>query len=400
MLFLAFRNLFRNKRRTSAILLTIALGSGALFSFEGFICGVLNQYRDNTIHSHYGNGQINVKGYRETVYQDPWNHWIKNGPELEQFLQGLSDVEYIFPRVSFSALLSNGRVTVSGQGQGIQADKESKFFYGLEVVEGETLMYQPDGILLGKGLAKALDVQPGSTLTLLANAADGTLNSTELKVAGIFNTGSLDFDSRIFRIQLKEAQKLLKTSNIEHVSLGLYSLNAWDGVAAAIQEKFPELEATSFVILDKVYYQHSVDWLNAQFHVVQIIILSILLLGIFNTVSASILERKQEIGNLRANGESVFGIMKLIVVEGAFLGFLGSIFGLILSFSIMKLFLENGIEMPPGPGLTNHFYVTFSFQWMMVRDSILLSTGAAIIASFLAGMRVSKMPIAKALRSY
>ena len=64
-----------------------------------------------------------------------------------------------------------------------------------------------------------------------------------------------------------------------------------------IHSKFPKLEA-SFSELDKVYYQNSVDWLDTQFYVVQLIILSIVLLGIL--ISTSILERKQEIGNLRA----------------------------------------------------------------------------------------------------
>ena len=72
--YLAFRNLFRNVRRTVAVLLTIAIGCGTLFSFEGFINGVLDDYKDSTIHSRYGHGQINTKGYRETVYQEPWKY--------------------------------------------------------------------------------------------------------------------------------------------------------------------------------------------------------------------------------------------------------------------------------------------------------------------------------------
>src|SRR5882724_4316573 len=84
-LFLAFRNLFRNIRRTVAVLLTIALGAGALLSFGGFIKGVLNEYRDKTIHSHYGFGQINTQGYRDSAFQDPVKHWIKNGDQLEEY---------------------------------------------------------------------------------------------------------------------------------------------------------------------------------------------------------------------------------------------------------------------------------------------------------------------------
>lgn len=400
MIFLSFMNLFRNSRRTLAILLTIALGTGVLFSFKGFIHGVLNQYRENTIHSHYGHGQIHTKNYRGTVYAEPWQHWISNWKEIESFLIRQDSVEHIFPRVNFSALLKKGNVTVSGQGQGIVAEKEAVFFSSLNIEKGEALSNQKDGILLGLGLAKALNVNPGEVVTLLVNSVDGTSNKAEFVVTGIFHTGSLDFDSRVFRIQLAQAQMLLKTLNVESISIGLNSYSNWEIFASLLEKEFSDLESASFAELDKVYYQHSVDWLNAQFYVIQFIILSIVLLGIFNSVSAAILERKQEIGNFRANGESVCNVMKLIVLEGTFLGILGSCLGIVITYVVVKLFLDNQFLMPPGPGLTRSFSISFQFEWQMVYSSIGLSVAATMIASSLAGIRVAKMPIAKALRAF
>src|SRR5690348_16376918 len=103
--FLALRNLFRNFRRTIAILFTVALGAGALFSFDGFINGVLSDLRYNTIHANYGYGQINTKGYLGSVYENPIDHWISDAQEIENYLSHLEGVEHIFPRVNFSALL-------------------------------------------------------------------------------------------------------------------------------------------------------------------------------------------------------------------------------------------------------------------------------------------------------
>lgn len=399
MIFLSFMNLFRNYRRTLAILFTIALGTAVLFSFKGFIHGVLNQYRESTIHAHYGHGQINTKGYRESVFEEPWKHWITNWEEIQQFLLAQESVEHIFPRVNFSALLKHGNTTVSGYGHGIDAAKEASFFYGLSVQAGEPLIHQRDGIVLGSGLAKALNVNPGDTLTILVNSINGEINQAELTVTGIFSTGSLDFDSRIFRVQILKAQSLLNTNDIELISLGLKSYTDWDALASSFEAAFPKLDATSFAVLDKVYYQHSVDWLHAQYKVIQLIILSIVLLGIFNSVSAAILERKQEIGNFRANGESVKDIMQLITLEGTFLGILGSGFGVGIAYVILKFFLDNRVMMPPGPGLTRNFFISFEFEWQMVYITIGLSVAAAIIASAMAGIRIAVMPIAKALRS-
>lgn len=400
MILLSFLNLFRNTRRTAAILLTIALGTGVLFSFKGFIHGVLGNYRESTIHSHYGHGQINTKNYRETVYNKPWEHWITNQAEVDEFLNSNKAVTHLFPRISFSALLKKGHVSISGLGQGIEASNEASFFSSLNVEQGVTLSDQENGLLLGKGLAKALDLSPGDSLTLMVNAVDGTMSSEEFIVSGIFHTGSLDFDSRIFRVQLKKAQSLLKTDCIESISLGLKSHTDWDHFASLFEKRFPELETTSFEELDRVYYKHSVDWLNAQFKVVQIIILSIVLLGIFNSVSAAILERKQEIGNFRANGESSSDILRLIVIEGVFLGLIGSIFGIAVTYLFLKGFLDKGILMPPGPGLTRSFYISFNFDWAMVYTTLAFALVSVVLASFFAGLKVAKMPIAKALRSY
>jgi len=396
---IAFRNLMRNFRRTAAIVLTVAIGAGALFSFAGFIHGILDEYRETTIHSHYGYGQIHTKGYRDSAYEDPVKHWIADWPRLSLFLAGQEEITSVFPRVSFSALIKNGKTTVSGHGEGVDGSKEAEFFTTLNVEEGETLRDQPRGILLGKGLATALNVHPGDSVTVIATSAKSILNDRKFTVAGIFHTGNAHFDKNVFRIPLKDAQELLKTNTVESVSLGLRHLSDWEKAASAIEERFPALEATSFDELDKIYYKHSVDWLNAQFGVVRIIILGIVLLGIFNTVSAAILERKQEIGNLRANGESVFEVMRLIVAEGAFLALFGSLFGIAVAYAVLMGFIDQGLLMPPGPGQTRQFLVTFSFTWPLVLETVLYNALAALVASFLAGIKIARMPIAKALRS-
>src|ERR1019366_8057482 len=102
---------------TAAILLTVALGASSLVIFSGFNNGVMNQYRENTLHSRYGNGQINLKGYREKVYEKPWEHWMKDAQTVERKLLNTPGVQYVFPPVEFFSLLTNGKITVAGRGQ-------------------------------------------------------------------------------------------------------------------------------------------------------------------------------------------------------------------------------------------------------------------------------------------
>ena len=120
---LALRNLLRNVRRTVALVLTVAIGTGSLFVFHGFNNGIMNQYRDNTVHARFGHGQIQTLGYGDRVYERPWEHWIEQPQVLRSELLAIPGVRQVFPRVEFPALLSNGRVTVSGKGQGVDGPK-------------------------------------------------------------------------------------------------------------------------------------------------------------------------------------------------------------------------------------------------------------------------------------
>ncbi len=397
--YLAFSNLFRNVRRTVTVLTTIALGSGALLCFKGFNQGMLKQYRDTTIHSHYGFGQLNTKGYHGKVFDKPWEHWIKNWPAVKEYLEKDPHVTHIFPRISFSALLSKDKISVSGQGQGIEAKEESAFFHSLDVIEGKALLEQPKGMLIGKGLAEALRVKVGDTVKLMARTSTGKYGSSEFQVTGIFHTGSQSFDNHHFRVHLADVQAFLKTQSIENVSLGLKDIEDWDLVETMVEKAFPELDAVAFAELDKVYYQHSVDWLNAQFQVIQVIILMIVLLGIFNTTATSILERKQEIGNFRANGESTWDVMELLLWEGGFLGIIGALIGITVSLAVVKTVVAGGVQMPPGPGLTKPVFVTFAFDSYMLLSTLFLTLIAALVATAVSAFRVLNMSIAESLRS-
>ncbi|MCK5884374.1 MAG: ABC transporter permease [Bacteriovoracaceae bacterium] len=396
---MAMRNLLRNTRKSLAILLTLGLGTGALFVYHGFNFGIMNQYRINTIHSRYGHGQINEAGYLAQVYEKPWEHWMPNHGEVKEWLQDSGLVSHIFPRVSFFGLLTNGEINVSGKGEGIDASQEADFFTQLNIIEGEMLRDQEDGVIVGAGLARSLKVRPGDRMTVLANTIHGSLNGIDLTVTGIFHTGVKEFDDTIFRLQLKQAQVLLDTDKVESIAIGLKKDEHWAPLFSDFKEKFSTLESTPFAILDKVIYQNAIDFLKAQYNSIRFIILVIVIMGIFNSVSSSILERKHEIGTLRANGESVFDIVRLLLMEGIVLGFLGAIFGIILSYLLTYTLLRNGILMPASPGFTRQFHIMIELQFMYGFVTVTLGVLTAIIGVLLAGIKVAKTPISELLRA-
>jgi putative ABC transport system permease protein len=166
-----------------------------------------------------------------------------------------------------------------------------------------------------------------------------------------------------------------------------------------VEARYPALEAVPFATLDAIYYQHSVDWLRSQFGVIQIIIIVIVVLGIFNTVSNGVLERRQEIGNLRANGESSLDVMALLALEGLSLGLLGAVIGCSAAWLIDVTVLREGILMPPAPGITRQFHVLIELQARMALTTSAMGIAAALLGTLVAGWKVARMPIGEALRA-
>lgn len=395
---LAFRNLFRHFRRTLTLLLTVAMGSGALFLFKGFNTGIMNQYKEHTIHAKTGHGQINTKGYMDEVFSHPWKHWIENAPVIQEKLKTIPSVTHVFPRIDFYAVVTNGMLNVAGKGTGVDGSQEADFFWTINIVDGETLRNQPDGIILGSGMARALKVKAGDDLVLVGQTVNGRVNAVDVKVAGIYKTGMKDVDDGTFRIPLKLAQELLDTEKVEAIAIGLKQDEMWPDFAKSVKQTYPEMDVTSFAILDKVYYQNAVDWLNQQFLVIQLIIVFIVTLGISNSFAFSVVERTAEIGNLRANGESAWDITGLLMWEGLLIGLMGTAIGIIGAYLVANVVVPNGILMPAAPGFTRQFYVKIELEAASALVSVCLGMSATLFATFFASFKRVRIPVGEALR--
>lgn len=393
----SFRNIWRQRSRAIAVLATVSLGISALMIYHGFNAGIMNQYRENTIRARFGHGSVNTKGYRDQIWDKPWEKWIDPKTPFVEVLKNRPEIEFIFPRISFYALLNNGEKTLSGAGEGVDGRSESQFFTTLNVIKGKVLSDEEDGIILGKGLAEALKLNVGDRITVLANTHSGSLNAVDVYVTGIFFAGMKSFDDTFFRIQLTKAQELLDTTKVETIALGLRDLELWPQVETWVDGQ-PEFEATAFNVLDKVYYQNSVDFLNAQFSFMFIIIVLIVVMGIFNTVSTIILERKGEIGNLRANGDSNREVMGLLLTESLILGLIGASIGVFIAYFCNLTILSNGIQMPPGPGITRQFTTFVELQLSFIPICYLIGILSSLVGTILAARRVLKMPITELLK--
>lgn len=395
---ISLRNVFRNRRRSLFALATIAMGAIGLFTFMGFNRGLMSQYRDNTIRARWGHGQLYVQGYRGKAHARPWEKWIDKPGAVMEGLRALPGTVDLFPRLSINAILVAGGQAVAGQGEGIDGVAEARFFDQLNYVEGGDFKERADGIVLGKGLAQGLGVRLGDEVLLAAQDRNQAVRQATVAVTGIFHTGSQEFDSRAFRVPIKVAQSLLQTDRVETISVALSSMEAWTAFAAAVKETFPALEPIPFDELDKVYYRHAVDWLDAQFNFIRGIILLVVFLGIFNVISMTIMERTAEMGALRANGESRFEIAVGHALEAAILGLLGASLGLVAGWALCAGPLRSGVSMPPAPGITRSFRILIDLNVQDALQVLSLSALTSVAGCFLPVWRATRMPIAEALR--
>ena len=396
---LAWRNCLRNRRRSILVISTLVMGTSALLIFYGFNNGLMNSYRAATIRSRAAHGQFFTKGYYTQVFEKPSEHWMENSEQVVEILKKTPGVLDVFPRIQFYALLSNGNINLSGRGIGVEGIREEKFFTYLNVEQGKNLSDEADGVVMGIGLARALKLKVGDTMTVLATTTSGQLNGIDVTVVGIYHTGTKDFDDLTFRIQLKQAQFLLDTTKVESIAIGLDETRPWDDISKSVMAAHPDIEGIPFEVLDKVYYTNSKNWLDQQFQVIKAIILSIILLGILSTVSNTILERQREIGNLRANGESPNQVLNLFLAESLLLGAVGAVAGILMSLFLAATVLRKGVPMPPGPGLTREFMIILEIAPRHMIETFLLTLAATVIATCLAGWKTVRKPISNLLRS-
>ncbi len=395
---LSLRNVFRNRRRSLYALGTIAVGAMGLFVFMGFNRGLMDQYRANTIRARWGYGQVYVQGYRGKAHATPWEQWIERPERIMERLRAVPGVVDLFPRLTINAMLVASGQAVAGQGEGIDGVAEARFFDQLNYVEGGDLKDHPAGLVLGQGLAEGLGVHVNDQVVLLAHDGKTVVRSAKVIVTGVFHTGSQEFDSRAFRIPLPIAQALLSTDRVESISVALTGLDAWPAFARAVPAILPQLAAVPFDELDRVYYRHAVDWLDAQFGFIRGILLLVVFLGIFNVISMAVMERTAEIGTLRANGEGRMEIALGHALEAAALGVLGGALGLLAGWALTIGPLRDGVAMPPAPGITRSFRILIELAPQDAWQVLALCTATSLVGCLLPVWRATRIPVADALR--
>lgn len=397
---LAIRNVMRHRARTAMTLLAIVAGVVGLVLSGGFVHDIFQQLGETLIHSQTGHLQISRSGYTERGSRSPEKFLIDKAAEAKAHISADPEVTDVMGRLYFTGLLNNGRTDRPVIGEGVEPEPEARLGTGLRLVSGRPLGGKDiHAAMIGIGLARALKLEPGHQVTMVANTADGALNSIEIEIVGVFQTFSKDYDARAVRMPLAAAQELMNTQGINTLVVALHRTENTAPAAARLTGLLAPagLEVKTWIELND-FYAKTVDMYDAQFGVLRIIILIMVLLSVANSVNMSTFERIGEFGTMRAMGNRNRGILQLVIAENAILGLVGAVTGTLMGIALALAISEVGISMPPPPnsdlGYEAHILVVPS----VVAGAFLVGLMATILAALLPAWRLSRIPVVDALR--
>ncbi|HEV7928566.1 MAG TPA: ABC transporter permease [Nitrosospira sp.] len=397
---LALRNVIRQKSHTLMTLLAITSGVVGLILAGGWMSDIFIQLGEALIHSQSGHIQVYKNGFYTEGSRAPERYLIMDPDEIKERIHRQPGIKNVMARLNFAGLLNNGLSDVGINGEGVEPGRENELGSSVSIIAGRQLIDSDTfGIMLGRGVAQALQLKPGDHVTLLANTLDGALNSMEFEVVGVFQSFSNDYDARAIRIPLASAQEFLATKGVNALVIALENTDNTYPTAARLKEQLGTagLELKTWIELND-FYEKTVELYKGQFGVLQVIILVMVVLSVANTVNMSIFERMGEFGTMMALGNRGAQIFQLIAVESVLLGLIGSGLGLVIGATLAVAISAVGIPMPPPPNANLGYTAHIQIEYPVLLMACSVGTLATVLAALLPARHIARTPVVEALR--
>ncbi|MDF1562362.1 MAG: ABC transporter permease [Deltaproteobacteria bacterium] len=384
---IAWRNLYRQGRRTIITATAMAVGSALCIAGVALTDGMYNDMFDSLVTASIGHVQVHHPDYPkqkslyETMDQEAVLAKIDALGE-ESALRGAA------PRAYGFSLLASKNKAGGARLQGILPSREKTVTeVHEEMVEGEYLPDVPEqGILLGDGLAKTLKVKLGDELVAVTQAADGSMGNELYRITGIFHTGNTMLDRGGALLHLADLQSLLAMEGkIHEVSLQATDRAHIDALTAALRSALPEDEhlVRDWRAVDPLMGQ-MLAMQDASVWILLALVFSVAGLGILNTMLMAVFERTKELGVMRALGMRPYRVVMLVLMETGLLGLLSAAIGAVGGALLTWKLVVDGLDLTSfmSGGVTS---MGVTFEPVMYGDfrvdRIVLVSGFVIVVS-------------------
>jgi putative ABC transport system permease protein len=403
---LAVRNILRNKRRSFVTLLSIGVGFAAISLYYGYIHNVYNGLRYMAIRGEgLGHLRVNKAGWQEKGKLEPEKYMFskEDTQKIIKFVTEENGVILATPQIQVTGIVTNGIASTVFIAQGVvpKDDKTIKGGWASYLpIKGQTLNEEKRyGVEIAKDLSKYLNLTQGKDGVVMAPTLSGQMNALDIQINGVYDSGSDFSNDKFMRFNFYFAQSLLDTQSAERIVVLLTDWQETERIRAILLKK---LQAAGIDCEIRTWEELSLSFskqkamLDMMFMFLFSIVLVIVVMTTVNTMGMAILERTREIGTLRALGLKRRGVSLLFALEGAFLGFFGSIMGIILHTCVWTIIKWHPPKYTP-PGVSMSVSLTVDMVPQMLFVLLLSLVLLSLLSAIIPARRAAKQNIVDAL---
>jgi ABC-type lipoprotein release transport system permease subunit len=401
MLKIAFRNIFRQKRRTLLTALSMFIGYLlAVISF-GWADGTYENIIDIFTRCRMGHIQVHQKEYpdRPSIYNT-----IPGANRVQQVLEGMKSIDSWAPRLYSAGLGAVGDNTVGVQIIGLHPERESRTTrFDRRVTAGR---YFPGRgrrqALIGTGLAEMLAAGVDDEIVIVSQGGDGSVANDFFKIVGIVESGDEVLDRSAFYCRLEDAQELLVMEGwIHEIAITVPSLRDVARVRRAAEKELndPRLSVQPWQEFAHSFYlamQNDRD----NMWIVLFVIVIVMAVGVLNTVLMSVLERRREYGVLKAVGTKPAQVFRLVLLEVNILSIFSIIVGAALALPINAYLASHGYTLPE-PVIYGGMRIDAMMSQLNLRSFLVPGITvwlSALLVTFFPALKAARTEPARAMR--
>lgn len=341
---IAWRNIWRNKRRTAITAASIFFAVLFSVAINSLNRGIFDNMIDNSVSFHSGFAQVVQKGYWEERSLDKA---FQLTPELQQQLTSIKCVKAAVPRLESFALTSYGKITKTAAIIGIDPEKENQLT-GLSkrVKQGSYLQADDQAVLLSEGLAQKLKLGINDTIVLISQGYQGVNAAGKYPVKGLVSFGSPELNAGMIYMPLATAQWFYGAEGL--ITAAVLDIDDKQAAEVAVAELRPQLKEPFELKNWQEMMPELMDMkdMKESSNIITVLILYLIVaFGIFGTILMMTKEREYEFGVLLSIGMKRRQLALSTWIETLLLGFLGAFIGISISYALMYYLKVNPIEV-------------------------------------------------------
>jgi len=405
---MAWRNIWRNTRRTILTICAIAFASLLLVFMLSFQFGSYETMINTSVKIQTGHLQIQAQEFQE---KKNIRQVVPEPAKIAEILKTIPNMAaYTYRGQAFSLISSNER-TYGVAVTGIDPDREADVSRLKSLIrEGDFLTAaDTDQALIGRLLAQNLRVRLGDELTVVGQGRDGSIAATVVQVKGIFSSGISDFDRAAIHIPLRTFQEVFSMQGAVHeVVVIADSLRNVNTIVTSVQTGLSSLNLKKpLAVLDwdelMPGLRQSIEMDLISGLIFYLLLVLVVAFSILNTFLMAIFERTREFGVLMAIGTTPGRLTKVLLIESMTMTLIGIVAGIIVGSLITLYFQVHGIDFSGASEMLSQFGITGrmypKLSWLSAVSGPLAVLMITFCAALYPALKVRRLQPVEAMRA-